>query len=267
MARASPAVDLTGFAADVYILGIILYEMLTAVAPFNGETPLAIALKQVSEEPRAPREIVVSIPAALERVVLHTLRKNPIERPRDAHELRRELHATAEGLGLEHADSSHTPTMDDLRSAGNESPSGRLVIDLNTLRQVQAVTGSAPAVSEQTATAQTSPTDSNRPAFNRMNVSLERQPAKRSHLIIAVILLVIAILGSGVLAARWWRQNPGFALQANATLTPTATPTPTPSPSPAANAAPARGRKQSRPSTEKPSAFKSVVNKLKKILP
>src|SRR5439155_15718954 len=105
--------------------------------------------------------------------VLHTPRKNPIERPRDAHELRRELHATAEGLGLEHADSSHTPTMDDLRSAGNESPSGRLVIDLNTLRQVQAGTGSAPAVSEQTA-----PTDSNRPAFNRMNVSLERQPAK-----------------------------------------------------------------------------------------
>src|SRR5882724_5981532 len=51
-------------AADVYSLGIILYEMLTGVSPITGDTQLALALKQVSEAPRPPRGIVASIPEA-----------------------------------------------------------------------------------------------------------------------------------------------------------------------------------------------------------
>src|SRR5712691_8708312 len=125
-------------ASDVYSLGIILYEMLTGAVPFSAETPLAVAMKQVTEAPRLPREVVPSIPKELETVVLHALAKHAADRPPDANEFRRELHATAEDLGLEHADSTVTPTLDALRHAGTQSPSGRLVIDLATLRQVQA---------------------------------------------------------------------------------------------------------------------------------
>src|SRR5205809_7138384 len=76
-------------ASDVYSLGIILYEMLTGAVPFTADTFLAVALKQVSEPPRPPREIVPTIPEQLERVVLHALAKEPRARPADANELRR----------------------------------------------------------------------------------------------------------------------------------------------------------------------------------
>ncbi|HEV7857457.1 MAG TPA: serine/threonine-protein kinase [Pyrinomonadaceae bacterium] len=125
-------------AADVYSLGIILYEMLTSVTPFTGTSPLAVALKHSTEAPRPPRELVHSIPPALEEIILHALEKKPDDRPQDAGAFRRELYATAERLGLEHAGSYGAPSIESLRSAGTETPSGRLVIDIERLRESRA---------------------------------------------------------------------------------------------------------------------------------
>jgi serine/threonine protein kinase len=125
-------------ASDVYSLGIILYEMLTGTTPFNGTSPIAIAIKHSQTPPRSPREFVATIPPALEEVVLHALEKRPEDRPADANAFRSELYAVAERLGLEHAASISAPTIETLRSAGTETPSGRLVIDIERLRESRA---------------------------------------------------------------------------------------------------------------------------------
>jgi serine/threonine-protein kinase len=132
-------------ASDVYSLGIILYEMLTGTTPFNGTSPIAIAIKHSQTPPRSPREFVATIPLALEEVVLHALEKRPEDRPADANAFRSELYAVAERLGLEHAASISAPTIETLRSAGMETPSGRLVIDIERLRESRAASLAAQA--------------------------------------------------------------------------------------------------------------------------
>ncbi|HEY7851046.1 MAG TPA: protein kinase, partial [Ktedonobacterales bacterium] len=74
-------------AADVYALGIVMYEMLTGQTPFDGDTPVAVAMKHIQEEPEPPSAINRSIPPTLERIILKCLSKDPSQRYRDGDEL------------------------------------------------------------------------------------------------------------------------------------------------------------------------------------
>ena len=70
--------------SDIYSIGVILYEALTGRVPFDGDSAVAVALKQVSEAPRRPSAINPNVPPALDAVVMRALAKDPDARYNDA---------------------------------------------------------------------------------------------------------------------------------------------------------------------------------------
>ena len=66
--------------ADIYAMGIVIYEMVTGQLPYDAETPFAVVMKHISEPLPLPRTIRPDLPEAVERVILKALAKDPADR-------------------------------------------------------------------------------------------------------------------------------------------------------------------------------------------
>jgi serine/threonine protein kinase len=66
--------------SDIYAFAVIMYELLTGQTPFDGESPMEIALSHISDPPPPPRSIKPEIPEAVERELLKALDKEPENR-------------------------------------------------------------------------------------------------------------------------------------------------------------------------------------------
>jgi beta-lactam-binding protein with PASTA domain len=72
--------------SDLYSVGIVLYEMLTGRVPFNGDSPIEVAMKHVNDQPARPSEAIPGLPVELDEVVLRSLAKSPAARYQTADE-------------------------------------------------------------------------------------------------------------------------------------------------------------------------------------
>ena len=112
--------------SDLYAVGVVLYELLTGSVPFEGESAVTIALKQVSVEPTPPSERNPEVGPALDAVVMRSLAKDPLGRFASADEFIAALQQAREGIAPAPLRVQRSPTCwtPPRRCSCRRSPSG-----------------------------------------------------------------------------------------------------------------------------------------------
>lgn len=114
------------FRSDIYSFGIVLYEMVTGRLPFEGDSPVTVALKHLQEEPIPPKNINSAIPDSLNKLILKAIEKEPIKRYQNAKEIIQDLQKIQENpdvvIGSQVIDNSdHTIIMSPINNQSQKT--------------------------------------------------------------------------------------------------------------------------------------------------
>ncbi|MCW2654842.1 MAG: serine/threonine protein kinase [Mycobacterium sp.] len=86
--------------SDVYAAGILIYELLTGITPFHGDTTLSVAYQRLDHDVARPSAVIGGVPPQFDNFVLRATERDPADRYADAQEMGHELDAVADELGL-----------------------------------------------------------------------------------------------------------------------------------------------------------------------
>ncbi len=194
--------------SDIYSIGIVLYEMLSGVVPFNSPTPTAVIVQQVTQPPPPLHAINVDIWPTVEVAVLHAMEKGREDRPQTAGAFAEELTAAVKGVTTQ-GQAVHT-------SSTSAPP---------TTKSTEAAPGSAPTLRVATPSAPASVPSFSSTAVPTIGLRIEKKsfflrlvPLLVGAFLLLAIVAVAAILwlrpdGSGTLTNERGDENPTISNQ------------------------------------------------------
>ena len=109
--------------SDIYSLGIVLYELITGKVPYDGETPITIALKHLQEQPVLPSKINPRIEKEFEAVIMRAIAKSPEQRYLSAKDLLADLNHIQAGQPI----TKVAPIADDSEATQTHKGMGKIL--------------------------------------------------------------------------------------------------------------------------------------------
>lgn len=173
--------------SDIYSLGIVLYEMVTGILPFDGESPVTIALKHIQSEPIEPKKHNPSIPDSLNNLIMKSISKESINRYQNCRELINDLQKIKENpntpIGARvNYDDGRTIVMEPIRTE-------------NIVSKDAGVTSNKKVYSKSDFENDYEEEDDDDDFFESKNNSKKSKRNNKTMIIVGVIVIVIALLG------------------------------------------------------------------------